>query len=68
MIDAEIETSHDFPCVVVHSRINSEESMSALLQAVARELKMNLPRNIDLGPIRNVVTSNERFELQVSPR
>ena len=26
MIDVEIETSHDFPCVIVHSRIHSEES------------------------------------------
>jgi hypothetical protein len=67
MIDVEIETSHDFPCVVVHSRIHSEESMSALLQTVARDLKMTLPRNIDLGPIRNIVISNERFELRVLP-
>ena len=63
MIDAEIETSHDFTCIVVHSRIHSEESMSELLQEVAKDLKIALPRNNNLGTIRNVVTSNQRLEL-----
>jgi len=66
MIDAEIETSHDFPCIVVHSRIHSEESMSMLIEKVATEMKLDMSRNKQLGPIRNVVTSNEKFELNIS--
>ena len=63
MIKIEIETSHDFPCIVIHSCIHSEESMSALLQEVAKDLEMTLPRNIELGSIRDIVMSNQRFEL-----
>jgi hypothetical protein len=63
MVDTEIETSHDFPCIVVHSRVHSEKSMSELLEEVAKELKMTLPRNHRLGTIRETVTSNQRFEL-----
>ena len=63
MIDVEIENSHDFPCIVVHSRIHSEESMSELLQEAAEELEMTLPRNNELGTIENIVTSNQKFGL-----
>ena len=61
MIEAEIETSHDFPCVVVRSRIHSEESLSELIQEVAKDLEMNMPRNTQLGLIKDVVTSNRSF-------
>ena len=61
MIDAKIETSHDFPCIVIRSHIHSEESLSELMQEVARDLKMNMPRNTHLGLIEEVVTSNRSF-------
>ena len=63
MINAKIETSHDYTCIVFHSSIHSEVSMSELLQEAAKDLNMTLPRNNHLGTIRNVVTSNQRFEL-----
>lgn len=63
MINIEIETSHDFPCIVICSCIHSEESMSALLQEVANDLRMSLSRNVHLGSIRDIVMSNQSFEL-----
>jgi hypothetical protein len=63
MIDVEIETSHDFPCIVVHSRIHSNESMSITIEQVAKDLGLDILRNKALGPIKDVVTSNQKIEL-----
>ena len=61
MIDTEIETSHDFPCVIIHSHIHSEKTISELIQKIAKDLKMDMPRNTQLGLIEEVVTSNWSF-------
>jgi hypothetical protein len=63
MIDIEVETSHDFPCIVVHSRIHSNESMSITIEQVAKDLRLGILKNKALGPIKDVVTSNQRIEL-----
>ncbi|MBI5353433.1 MAG: hypothetical protein HZB50_12405 [Chloroflexi bacterium] len=63
MIDIEIETSHDFPGIVVNSRIHSEITISDVIQETAKGLEINLPRNKRLGFIKDVVTSNGSFGL-----
>jgi hypothetical protein len=63
MIDVDVETSHDFPCILVHSRIHSNEFMSMLIEQVAKDLRLDIMRNKALGPIKDVVTSNQRIEL-----
>ena len=64
LIDIEIETSHDFPCIVASSRLHSENDISELIEAVAKGLGMDMPRSTKLPPIKDVVTSNRRFQLQ----
>lgn len=63
MIDIEIATSHDFPCIVVTSHIHTEKTISDLIQETAEGLGINLARNMRLGFIKDVVTSNESFSL-----
>jgi hypothetical protein len=62
-IDVEIETSHDFPCIVMRSRIHAEEALCGLIEEVAEALGMQIPRNKELGSIKEVVTSNRHFRL-----
>ena len=61
LIDIEIETSHDFPCIVARSRVHSENDISELIEAVAKGLGMDMPRNRKLPAIQDVVTSNRSF-------
>jgi hypothetical protein len=58
-----IETSHDFPCVVIHSRLHSEVTLSKLIQEIAKDLGIEIVRNPQLGPIAEVVTSNRSYNL-----
>ena len=60
----EMETSHDFPCLIIYSSIHSEEALSDLVQNVSREMGLSISRNKKLGPIDDIVTSNRRFKLE----
>ena len=56
-----METSHDFPCIIVDTSIHSEDKLSEMIDGVSEQLGVEMPKNNKLGPIRNIVTSNRTF-------
>jgi hypothetical protein len=58
-----IETSHDFPCIIIGTSIHSENKLSEIIDSVSKQLDIELPKNNKLGPIRNIVMSNRSFSL-----
>jgi hypothetical protein len=59
----ELGTSHDYTCVDVISSIHSEDDLSKLIETVATELNIGMPKNSSLGPAKEIVYSNRSFDL-----
>jgi len=65
LVQAQIITSHDHTCVEIHSSIHSEDSLSELIKAIARELNIDMPKNNDLPSMRDIICSNSTFDIKI---
>jgi len=63
LVQIGIETSHDFPCIIIETSIHSEDILSEIIDGVSKQLDIEMPKNNKLGPIRNIVMSNKTFPL-----
>ncbi len=61
LIRIEAETSHDFPCIIINSSILTEEEIFQFIEQAANKLNLKVPKNSNLGPIKDIVTSNHSF-------
>lgn len=57
-----LNTSHDFPCIVAASLINSAEELAGMIESAARELNISMSKSTNLGSISNVLMSNRTFD------
>jgi hypothetical protein len=59
-----ISTSHDHPCIEIHSTLHSEEELSRLIDKTATELKIEMAENCKLPPMRHILYTNRTFEIE----
>ena len=59
----ELITSHDHPCIEVYSSIHSEDGLSELIESVATDLNIDMPKNLNLGSMAEIIMSNRSFDL-----
>jgi hypothetical protein len=64
LVQAQIITSHDHTCIEVYSSINSENYISRLIEAIARELNIDMPKNNDLPSMIDIICSNRTFGIK----
>ena len=62
----EVSTSHDYPCIEVHSSLHREEALGQLIEDVAVELDVAIARNDDLPGLEEVVWTNRRFDVKAT--
>ena len=60
----QIITSHDHTCIEINSSIHSEESLSELIEAISRELNIDMPKNNDLPSMMDIICSNRTFDIK----
>ena len=65
LVQTQIITSHDHTCIEVDSSIHSEDSLSELIKAIARELNIDMPKNNDLPSMRDIICSNSTFDIKI---
>jgi len=58
-----LETSHDYPCILIDSRIHSPEQLTTIIEEAGKEMGLILYKNQDLPNIRDVVTSNKKYDI-----
>jgi hypothetical protein len=63
LIQIQMITSHDHPCIEVHSSIHSEDSLSTLIDTTARELNIDMPKNSKLPSKTDIICSNRTFNI-----
>jgi hypothetical protein len=63
LVQTEILTSHDHPCIVVYSSIHSEDSLSGLIETIAKGLNIDMPKNSKLPSITDIICSNRTFDI-----
>jgi hypothetical protein len=61
MIKCEIETSHDFPCIVLKNVIFTVQEIQNLIEKIAKEMTINVFLNKNLASAEEVIKSNETF-------
>lgn len=59
----ELETSHDFPCLIISTTICSPEKLRVKIKEIANELSIELHENKELENIDNVIMSNHTFDV-----
>jgi hypothetical protein len=64
LVQTQIITSHDNPCIEVYSSIHSEDSLSALIEIIARELNIDMPKNSKLPSMTDIICSNRTFDIK----
>ncbi len=57
----ELETSHDFPCLIVNNKVFNLEHMKNLLQQVGKELNIELSYNGSVENFNSIIMSNDKF-------
>jgi len=65
LVQTQIITSHDHTCVEVHSSIHSEDSLSGLIETIARELNIDMPKNSKLPSMKDIICSNRTFDIKI---
>lgn len=65
LIQAQIMTSHDHTCVEIYSSIHPEDLLSGIIEATARELNIDMPKNNDLPSMRDIICSNSTFDIKI---
>ena len=63
LIQIQIITSHDHPCIEVLSSIHSEDSLSSLIETTARELNIDMSKNSKLPSMTDIICSNRTFDM-----
>ena len=63
LVRFELMTSHDHPCIEVYSSIHSEDELSELIESVATDLNIDMPKNLNLGSMAEIIMSNHSFDL-----
>lgn len=63
LVELELNTSHDYPCIDVYTRMYSTEELSKTIEHVAGDLNIDMPRNLQLPPIDRVLFTNRSFDL-----
>jgi len=63
LVCLEILTSHDHTCVEIYSSIHSEDSLSRLIENVAKELNIDMLKNSKLPAMSDIIMTNRKFSL-----
>jgi hypothetical protein len=63
-VQTQIITSHDHPCIEVYSSIHSEDSLSGLIETIARELNIDMLKNSKLPTMKDIICSNRTFDIK----
>jgi hypothetical protein len=61
LVQIEIVTSHDHTCIEVYSSKHSEDLLSELIENVAKELRIDMPKNSELPSMTDIIMTNRRF-------
>ena len=64
LVQTQIITSHDHPCIEVYSSIYSEDSLSGLIETIASELNIDMFKNIKLPSMIDIICSNRKFDIK----
>lgn len=64
LVQTQIITSHDHPCIVVYSSIHSEDSLSELIEAIAEKLNIDMFKNSKLPSMTDIICSNRTFDIK----
>ena len=64
LVQIEISTSHDHPCIEVYSSIHSEEVLSGLIETIAKELNIDMPKNFKLPCMADIIMTNRTFDIK----
>ncbi len=61
LVKVDIETSHDYPCLIVSSSIHSEPDLLSRIYKVAESLSLDVAKGSELEKIEDIVMSNRNF-------
>ncbi|MEW6608951.1 MAG: hypothetical protein AB1414_16145 [bacterium] len=61
LVKVEIETSHDFPCLIITTFLHTPDELSMEIKKVAKKLEIELYENSGLENINDVIMSNRTF-------
>jgi hypothetical protein len=64
LVQIQIITNHDHPCLEVYSSIHSEDSLSGLIETIARELIIDMPKNSKLPSLTDIICTNRTFDIK----
>ena len=64
MVQTQVITSHDHPCIEIYSSIHSEDSLSGLIETIAKELNVDMFKNSKLPSMNDIVMSNRTFDIK----
>jgi hypothetical protein len=64
LVQIDIITNHDYPCIEVYSSIHSEDSLSGLIETIARELNIDMPKNSKLPSMTDIIYTNRTFDIK----
>lgn len=59
----DMSTSHDHTCIDIYSSIHSEDTLSKLIENVAKELDIDMPKNYRLPAKSGIIMTNKKFSL-----
>ena len=60
-----LETSHDFPCLIITTSIYSQVELSDMIKSVAGELSLEMYENKELEDIK-LIMSNHTFDISLN--
>ncbi|MHC4111594.1 MAG: hypothetical protein ACYSUY_10990 [Planctomycetota bacterium] len=63
LVRLDISTSHDHTCIEIYSSIHSVDSLSRLIENVAKELGIDMPKNSKLPAMSDIIMTNKKFSL-----
>jgi len=64
LVQTQVITSHDHPCIEIYSSIHSEDSLSGLIETIAKELNVDMFKNSKLPSMNDIVMSNRTFDIK----
>ena len=63
LVRFDMSTSHDYTCIDIYSSIHSEDTLSKLIENVAKELDIDMPKNSKLPAMSGIIMTNKKFSL-----
>lgn len=64
LIQIEMRTSHDYPCIDLFSSIHTEDELKILIENIAKEINIDMHYNANLPSMSDIIMSNKKFDLQ----